>query len=190
MLAAGAGLLLGACGGGSDAATTSVPEDEPPAPGDLDILASALRLEYFHAAFYEGLDQADILDSDDRDLTRTIGEHEAEHVKALEKTLDALGGRRPARPRLDLRALLAGDPETVLVRAADLEDLAAGAYLGQIARIARDDVLAALLSIHAVEARHAAVLDRRVGRSFAPAGAVTPALAPEHVRAGLEPYLR
>ena len=77
----------------------------------------------------------------------------------------------------------------MLVRAADLEGLAAGAYLGQIARVAGDDVLAALLSIHAVEARHAAVLCRRVGRSFAPDGAVAPALAPERVQARLESYL-
>jgi hypothetical protein len=189
VLAAGAGLLLGACGGGSDAATTSVPEDQPPAPGDLDILAAALRLEYVQAGFYDGLGEQEDLDSDDRDLARTIGEHEAEHVEALEQRLDELGGRRPARPRLDLAALMAGDPETVLVRAADLEGLAAGAYLGQIARVAGDDVLAALLSIHAVEARHAAVLCRRVGRSFAPDGAVTPALAPERVQARLEPYL-
>lgn len=188
MLAAGAGLLLGACGG-SDAATTSVPDDQPPAPADLDILAAMLRLEYVQAGFYDGLAEEDLLDSGDRDLARTIGEHEAEHVEALETSLDELGGRRPVRPRLDLASLLAGDPETVLVRAADLEGLAAGAYLGQVARVAGDDVLASLLSIHAVEARHAAVLCRRVGRSFAPDGAVTPALAPEHVEARLEPYL-
>jgi hypothetical protein len=84
VLAAGAGLLLGACGGGSDAATTSVPEDQPPAPGDLDILAAALRLEYVQAGFYDGLGEQEDLDSDDRDLARTIGEHEAEHVEALE----------------------------------------------------------------------------------------------------------
>jgi rubrerythrin len=188
VLAAGAGLLLAGCGG-SEAVPTSTQDEEAPTPGDLEILAYALTLEYFEADFYDRLVGEALLDSDDQDTAKLIAEHEAEHVDALETSLEELGGRRPVRPKPDLGVLLAGGPEAVLVRAADIENLVAAAYLGQVPRIRSEKVLASTLTIHAVEARHAAALNRRVGRSFVPDGAVAAALTFAEVQAKLERFL-
>ena len=168
---------------------TSTQADEAPAPGDLEILAYALTLEYLAVDFYDRLVSEDVLEDADQDTAKGIAEHEAEHVDSLEDALEELGGRRPARPRPDFGVLLSGEPEAILVRAADIENLVAAAYLGQAARIQGREVLASALAIHAVEARHAAVLNRRVGRSFVPDGALAAALSFDQVQARLKVFL-
>jgi hypothetical protein len=50
--------------------------------------------------------------------------------------------------------------------AATVENLGAAAYLGQAGNIKSKAILAAALSIHSVEARHAAALNELVGRGF------------------------
>ena len=110
-------------------------------------------------------------------------------MDALESTIRDLGGRPPEKPRPDFAKLLAGGPEAILARAADIEDLGAAAYLGQASRIQSEEVLAAALSIHAVEARHAAVLGRRVGRSFVPDGALASPMTSDEVLARASEFL-
>ncbi len=60
---------------------------------------------------------------------------------------------------------------TVLTTAAEVENLGAAAYLGQAAAIENPDILAAALSIHTVEARHAALLNTLIGEDPTPDGA-------------------
>jgi len=171
LAAAGAAALVAGCG------TAAPPATEPRrrqdvATGDRDILAFALTLEYFEADFYERLVREKLLSGRDQELAKSLGENEAEHVDALETTLKKLGGKLPERPRPNFAKLLDGNPEAIVQRAAEIEDLGASAYLGQASRIQDKEILASALAIHAVEARHAAVLNLRVGQAFVPDGAL------------------
>ena len=171
LAAAGVAALVTGCG------TAAPPASEPRrrqnvATGDREIVAFALVLEYFEADFYDRLVDEKLLSGRDQELAKSLGENEAEHVEALEATLKKLGGKRPERPRPDFAKLLDGSPDAIVQRAAEIEDLGASAYLGQAARIQDKEILAAALAIHAVEARHAAVLNLRAGLAFVPDGAL------------------
>ena len=67
--------------------------------------------------------------------------------------------------------MLSGGEKKILSTAAKVENLGAAAYLGQATRIKSKDVLAAALSIHSVEGRHAAALNTAVGKTIVPDGA-------------------
>jgi len=71
-----------------------------------------------------------------------------------------------AQPTTKFEEVLNGGLEKVLQTAADVENLGAAAYLGQAGRIKNKEILAAALSIHSVEARHAAALNQLIGRDF------------------------
>ena len=77
----------------------------------------------------------------------------------------------------------------VLETAATVENLGAAAYLGQAGRIESKDILAAALSIHCVEARHAAALNRLVGKSIVPDGAFAKPASMDEVLPKVKPFL-
>lgn len=187
IIAAGAGALLSGCGG--DAKPAREPTTGPPAPADLAILGLALTLEYFAADFYDRLVDERVLEADDQDRVKGLRDDERDHIDALESLVTRLGGRRPGRPRPDFDALLAGGPDAIIGRAAGLEDVGAAAYLGQLSRVQDEEVLAAVLSVHSVEGRHAAELNHRVGRTFVPDGALARPLASGRFLAHLSGYL-
>ena len=60
------------------------------------------------------------------------------------------------------------DEKSILKLAATVENLGADAYLGQAGNIQDKEILAAALSIHSVEARHASVLNLATGAKPAP----------------------
>lgn len=180
--------LVAGCGG------TAGPAKEPAgkkvnAPGDRDVLAFALTLEYFESAFYERLVKEKILSGRDQELAKRISEDESAHVDALEAALRKYHGRLPERPEPNFDRLLDGGPRAIIARAATIEDVGAAAYLGQASQIQSREILAAALSIHAVEARHAAVLGHRAGRSFVPDGALGEPMTRDTVLSHVEPFL-
>jgi len=179
--AASFGLLLNACGGGDsddgggakvetskgpDAAPPSAPPPKPAA--DVDIVNYALTLEYVEADFYRAVIERGLFTGGRLDLLKVIGDHELQHVEALANTVGALGGTPAAKPRTRFQL---GSPSAVAALAATVENLGASAYLGQAGNIQSKEVLAAALSIHTVEARHAAALNRLTGRPPTPQGA-------------------
>jgi rubrerythrin len=180
--AAGAlALFVAACGGSSKKSSSSSSSSssqqssssgktgtEMFGEGDMGILGYALTLEYLEAQFYADAAKSGKLSSKVAPVAKMFGEQEAEHVAALEATIKKLGGKLPAKPTgkfpLD-------SEKAILDLAATVEDLGAAAYLGQAGNIKNMEVLAAALSIHTVEARHAAVLNNVVGKPIAPDGA-------------------
>ena len=175
------GALLAACGGsdkkssgsGSGAATGTTPaansgETDMFGKGDLGIVAYALTLEYLEADFYRQAGASGKLKGKVLSLAKQFGEEEATHVKALEDALKKAGGKLPAKPKGKFPLK---DEKSILTLAATVEDLGASAYLGQAARIKDKEILAAALSIHAVEARHASVLNLAIGKTITPDGA-------------------
>lgn len=189
IVTAGAAWFLAACGG-TDPEPPGGRDDVRPAAADLALLRFTLRFEYLTTDFYERLAAEKGLEPADSEVVSELRDDEEQHAEALEALVKDLGGAPPARPRLDFEAFLSGGPEAILARAAEIENLGAALYLGQVPRVQDDDVLVTLLSIHSVEGRHAAALNRRVGRSIVPDGALARPVAAEQARARVAGYER
>lgn len=161
--------LLAACGEG-DEEEAKVNEKGPATSraGDFAILNLALMLEYLESDFYDKAERSGMLSGTALEMAKTFGEHEREHAETLENAIKQ-GGEKPiARPRT--RFPLEGQRQ-ILRLAAQVENLGAAAYLGQAGMIQSKDVLGTALSIHTVEARHAAALNIATGREPVPFGA-------------------
>jgi len=167
------GVLLAACGdddkkdettGGASGDTTTTSAS---AGGDVDIVNYALTLEFLEADFYKQVIASGLVkDPKVAELAKSIGQNEEEHVAALSAAVKQLGGTPVAAPKTNFQPTLDKGLETVLMTAATVENLGAAAYFGQAGRIKSKEILAAALSIHSVEARHAAALNQLVGRGF------------------------
>jgi Ferritin-like domain len=130
-----------------------------PAPGraattnDVDILNYALVLEYLQASFYTETERIGALRTiPARRAARVLGSVERAHVKALRKVL---GRSAVKRPFFNFQGTTEAERK-FLKTAVAFEDLAVAAYKGQAPLIDSKEVLAAAISIHSVEARHAA----------------------------------
>lgn len=171
------GVLLAACGDDDNEPTPTETTPEPDAgnepagieqfgKGDLGIVNYALTLEYLEADFYDQVAKSGLFKGSDLKLIKSFGQNEAEHVVALEDAAKALGTPAP-KPKFEFPL---DDATEVLKLAATVENLGAAAYLGQAGAIKDKAILSAALSIHTVEARHAAVLNTMLGDSFVPDG--------------------
>jgi len=147
-------LLLGALAGGT--ALTLFAGAEPAraaTKGDVAILNYALVLEYLQSSFYTEAERRKALRTQTAKQTaRVLGSVERAHVAALEQ---ALGRSAVKRPFFDFRGTTE-DEDAFIRTAVAFEDLGAAAYKGQAYRIESRPLLQAAISIHSVEARHAA----------------------------------
>ena len=99
------------------------------------------------------------------------------------------GAPAQARPRTSVAAAFADGPGAVVRAAAELEDLAAAAYLGQAARLQDSDLVARVVAVHSVEARQAAAVGTLTGRAVPRGGAFAEPLPMAAVLERLAPYL-
>lgn len=171
--AASLGVLLAACGSdkkasSSTAAAPATAGHTSGDRGDVAIVNYALTLEYLEAQFYAEAAKTGFFKGSQLSLIKQIGEHEREHVAALTDAVKQLGGTPAAKPKTKFPL---SDAKTIIKTAQAVENLGAAAYLGQAAKIKSKDILAAALSIHSVEARHAAALNTLVGKDITPDGA-------------------
>jgi hypothetical protein len=119
---------------------------------DVAILNYALTLEYLQAAFYTETERLGAIGGELKPVPRQLGAVERAHVTAIKK---ALGREAVKSPAFNFRGVTEDDSK-FLRTAVAFEDLAVAAYKGQAARIESPALLAAAISIHSVEARHAA----------------------------------
>jgi len=70
-----------------------------------------------------------------------------------------------------------------------VENLGASAYLGQAGNIKSKEILAAALSIHTIEARHAAVFNTLLKMSPTPDGAFAKPTSMSQVLAAVKPFI-
>ena len=159
----GVGVAIAGCGdkkGGQGS--------RPPGASDIEIANYALTLEYLEADFYARAVASKLFVGRRLHIFETFAQHEARHVEALETTVGKLGGRTVQRPR----AAFSFRNSTVVLKIAQrVKNLGAAAYLGQADQVRSKELMALLLSIHSVEARHAAALNLELGKSVAPTGA-------------------
>jgi rubrerythrin len=125
---------------------------EAAAASDVAILNYALTLEYLQSSFYTEAEQLGAIRGELKRIPRQLGAVERAHVTALKQ---ALGGAAVKRPAFDFRGVTEDSPK-FLKTAVAFEDLGTAAYKEQAARIKSPALLAAAISIHSVEARHAA----------------------------------
>jgi len=167
----GAALVAGM---GSSTAMAATPK------GDVAIANFALTLEYLESAFYAGALKHAGLTGEHKRLARTVHQHEAAHVAALKKML---GSAAVKRPSFDFGSSVMSQ-SAFTATAIKLEDTGVQAYQGQAAFIKSQAVFKAALSIHPVEARHAAWIRNIGGMAPAPA-AFNPALTKSQVLAAV-----
>jgi len=175
------GAFLAACGSdddsssdtsstGSTGTTSAMGEDDSTAQfgeGDLGILNYALTLEYLETAFYADVAKSGLFKGADLATIKQFGSQEADHVVALTDAIKGAGGKPAPKPKTEFPL---NNATQVLKLASTVENLGAAAYLGQAPRIKSPEVLAAALSIHSVEGRHAAALNTLLGKSIVPDG--------------------
>jgi hypothetical protein len=172
--AAGAGLLSGCTSTNSTTATTG-----SSGPGQSDVLAFALNLEYLEATFYSYVTQGTDLPSDTTvssgavtgaptaaitpagsqasaltDLLNEIYFDELNHVRELRSLLGILVVPRPA---INLAALGALTATNVLSIARTFEDVGITAYAGAVAALSNNNLTFAA-QILGVESFHAGAL--------------------------------
>ena len=206
--AAALGALLAACGKDDESssgaaatgATTTSSSGLKGVKGDIAIVNYALTLEYLEAQFYaDVIDSGIVKDPKIASLAKKFGETEQLHVDALTAAVKKLGGKPVAKPKASFQSVIDGGLKKVLQTAATVENLGAAAYLGQAGKIQNKEILAAALSIHSVEARHAAALNELVGRGFKggealsgsiPDGAFAMPMSKEQVLAQVKPFLQ
>ncbi|MEJ7793838.1 MAG: ferritin-like domain-containing protein [Gaiellaceae bacterium] len=128
-------------------------------PRDVAILNYALMLEYLQAAFYTEAEREGALRGKAAQAVGVVGPVERAHVSAFRK---ALGSAAAKRPTFNFQGTTE-DQKRFLETAVAFEDLAVAAYKDQAPRIRAPAILAVAVSIHSVEARHAAWMRRLVG---------------------------
>jgi rubrerythrin len=194
----GLAALLAACGGGGSSTTMVTSESKPPksegmkseteefGKGDIGILNYALTLEYLETAFYEEVAKSGLFKGEELAVLKKFGSEEAQHVSALSSTVKKLGGKPAAKPKSEFPL---ENAKAVTELAGTVENLGAAAYLGQAGNIESPEVLAAALSIHSVEARHAATLNTLLGMSITPTGAFAEGADVATVLKSVEPFI-
>lgn len=142
------------------------------APSVVDVLNYALTLEHLEYNFYQmGVDSG--VAADNLTVIEQIRKHEEAHVAFLQDVIaNVLMGEPAAEPTFDFTAGgtfpdVFENPATFMALAQAFEDTGVRAYKGQAANLqgagesaTMNTVLTAALSIHGVEARHAAQIRR------------------------------
>ena len=156
----GAASLLGAIPGAAFASS----KGSGRASSDVDILNFALTLEYLESAFYAEALMKGALKGPTAAFAKVVAKDEAQHVAFL---TTALGAKAVARPTFDFKgatAAMGAFQKTAMA----LEDTGVAAYAGAAPMISNKKTLSAALSVHSVEARHAAWIRNIMGVNPAP----------------------
>jgi Ferritin-like domain len=153
--------------------------------GDLAIVNYALTLEYLESQFYAKVIKSGLFSGKTLSVLKDFGMDEDEHVAALHQVAMSLG--TPAPKPTGKFPLTSAAAVTKL--AATVENLGASAYLGQAGNIQSKEILAAALSIHSIEARHAATLNSLLKKSPTPDGAFAKPMTMQQVLAVVKPFI-
>ena len=185
-------VFVAACGSDDDKkkddkAASDTSKTKGGAKSDIDIVNYALTLEYLETAFYNDVIESGIVtDKAIGKLATEFAKEEQEHVDALKAAVEQLGGTPVEAPKTKFPL---DSEQEVLKLAATVENLGAAAYLGAAPMIKSGEILAAALSIHTVEGRHAAALNTAVGETIVPDGAFAKPASMDEVLKAVKPFI-
>jgi len=169
----------------SAAAAGTTSSSSSSSSGDLAIVNYALTLEYLESQFYAKVAKSGLFSGKTLSLLKSFGAEEDQHVLALHTVAMSLG--TPAAMPTGKFPLKSA--ASVAMLAATVENLGAAAYLGQAGAIQSKEILAAALSIHTIEARHAATLNTLIKKSPTPQGAFAMPMTMAEVLAVVKPFI-
>jgi Ferritin-like domain len=169
--------LAGAMGGLFDADTASAAEGLT--PNDTAILRFDLALEYLQAGLYTEAERLGAVKPRTLAFSRVVGAHERAHARAIKSFL---GTRAIQSPSFDYRGVTEDDAAFVKTAVA-FEDLTAALLKWQAPRLDSRSIVAAVLTLHSVETRHAAWIRHIIG--VLPATTAFDQPAPQHQMAEL-----
>jgi Ferritin-like domain len=152
-LAAGAGglgaLMLPAVAAGDVAKTKN----------DIAILRFDLVLEYLQAGLYTEAERLGALTKQTLGWARVVGAHERAHARAIKRLLGSHAVPRPAFNYGDVTS----QEKPFIKTAVAFEDLTAALLKWQAPRLDSRQIVAAAVTLHSVETRHAAWIRLLVG---------------------------
>jgi hypothetical protein len=122
---------------------------------DVRIGNYALTLEYIEAAFYKLAAGKNYADKGLAQAANILAQHEQAHVDALKKVLGKAAVKTPAF-NADVVGKLLATQESFITAAASVEPVGTAAYAGAGPYLSALPIVKAALSIHSVEANHAA----------------------------------
>ena len=194
-LAGGGTLALATLGAAPFARRAARAQDPVSAfANDLEVFNYALTLEHLENAFYrDGLDEFDEAAFEDagydtqvREYLTLIGQHEQDHVDVITSTIEGAGGEPVEEGTYDFGY---EDVDGFLAVAQALETTGTQAYTGAAPFITDPGLLTAALTIHGVEARHAAYLNVVTGADVPFPGALEEGLSVDEVLAIAGPFI-
>jgi hypothetical protein len=148
--AAGVGALLTATDAEAVTAATK---------NDVAILQFDLVLEYLQAGLYTEAERLGALTPKTLAWARVVGAHERAHVRAIK---GLLGRKTVPSPGFDYRNVTSNE-QAFIKTAVAFEDLTAALLKWQAPRLDSRSILAAVVTLHSVETRHAAWIRHIVG---------------------------
>jgi Ferritin-like domain len=148
--AAATGLL--ATGADADAAVAKT-------RNDIAILRFDQALEYLQAGLYTEAERLGALKPQTLSWARVVGAHERAHLRAIKSLL---GSHAVKSPGFNY-GRVTSDDDAFVKTAVAFEDLTAALLKWQAPRLDSREILAAAVSLHSVETRHAAWIRHLVG---------------------------
>jgi hypothetical protein len=150
---------LAAAGGGTLFASEALAAPVAATKNDIAILRFDLALEYLQSGLYTEAERLGELTQETLDWARVVGAHERAHVQALK---NLLGRNAVASPAFNYRGVTS-DEQAFIKTAVAYEDLTAALLKWQAPRLDSRSIVAAAVTLHSVETRHAAWIRYLVG---------------------------
>jgi hypothetical protein len=145
---------------------------------DTAILRFDLALEYLQAGLYTEAERLGALTPKTLDWARVVGAHERAHVQAIKFLL---GRKAVPSPSFNYRSVTS-DEQAFVRTAVAFEDLTAALLKWQAPRLDSRPIVAAVITLHSVETRHAAWIRHIVGVRPAATAFDKPASQPRMAR--------
>jgi Ferritin-like domain len=126
---------------------------------DISILRFDLVLEYLQAGLYAEAERLGALTPETLAWARVVGAHERAHAQAIK---NLLGPKAIKSPTFDYRGVT--ERESAFIKTAvAFEELTAALLKWQAVRLDSREIIAAAVSLHSVETRHAAWIRHVLG---------------------------
>jgi len=126
---------------------------------DISILRFDLVLEYLQSGLYTEAERLAALKPETLAWARVVGAHERAHAQAIK---NLLGSKAVKSPTFDYRGVTE-DEDAFIKTAVSFEELTAALLKWQAVRLDSRQILAAAVSLHSVETRHAAWIRHILG---------------------------